>query len=312
MVFLNKDYWALIIGGSSGFGLAAAKKLARHGMNLCIVHRDRRGAMTEIVSSFDEIRKTGVEVATFNLDGLSPEGRGQVITAMSEKLNRGGRVRLLLHSVAFGNLKLLVPDASEKPGETDRAGLSAALNVPESGLQEAAEALFQNGADSLHVLSSPPVYNEKQLLDAGDFARTVHAMGTNLTEWVRDLFESRLFAADARVLSLTSEGNRIAWRGYAAISAAKAALEAVTRAIAVEYAPYGIRANVIQAGVADTPAMRAIPGSRHIKARARLRNPMGRLTRPGDIADVIYLLCLDEAAWINGALLRADGGETIA
>jgi NAD(P)-dependent dehydrogenase (short-subunit alcohol dehydrogenase family) len=38
------DLWSVIIGGSSGFGLAAAQKLAAHGMNLCIVHRDRRGA----------------------------------------------------------------------------------------------------------------------------------------------------------------------------------------------------------------------------------------------------------------------------
>ena len=42
--FENND-WALILGGSRGLGLASAKKLAKHGMNICIVHRDRKSDM---------------------------------------------------------------------------------------------------------------------------------------------------------------------------------------------------------------------------------------------------------------------------
>ena len=56
----HKNHWAVIIGGSGGFGLAAAKKLAAHGMNLCIVHRDRRGAMSRITPEFDGLRDAGV------------------------------------------------------------------------------------------------------------------------------------------------------------------------------------------------------------------------------------------------------------
>jgi NAD(P)-dependent dehydrogenase (short-subunit alcohol dehydrogenase family) len=143
-------------------------------------------------------------------------------------------------------------------------------------------------------------------------ARTIYSMGTSLLTWVQRLWAAGLFGADARVIGLTSEGNEVAWRGYAAVAAAKSALESVSRAIAVEFAPYGIRSNIIQAGVTDTPALRLIPGSARMKAGARLRNPFGRLTTPGDVADVVYLLSLDEAAWINGALIRADGGEHIA
>jgi NAD(P)-dependent dehydrogenase (short-subunit alcohol dehydrogenase family) len=64
--------------------------------------------------------------------------------------------------------------------------------------------------------------------------------------------------------------------------------------------------------VTDTPALRLIPGSARMKASARLRNPLGRLTTPADVADVICLLCTDEARWVNGALLRVDGGEHVA
>ena len=68
---------------------------------------------------------------------------------------------------------------------------------------------------------------------------------------------------------------------------------------------------MLQPGVTETPALAAIPGSERIKASALARNPFGRLTTPRDVADVVYLLSLDEAAWINGALLRVDGGERI-
>ena len=101
--------------------------------------------------------------------------------------------------------------------------------------------------------------------------------------------ERKLFSEDARVLGLTSEGNRIAWKGYAAVGAAKVALESVSRSIAVEMASLGIRSNIIQAGVTDTPALRMIPGNDHLKAQARIRNPFKRLTTPADVANVVYL-----------------------
>jgi NAD(P)-dependent dehydrogenase (short-subunit alcohol dehydrogenase family) len=69
---------------------------------------------------------------------------------------------------------------------------------------------------------------------------------------------------------------------------------------------------VIQAGVTDTPALRAIPGHEQLVAQARLRNPFARLTTPRDVANAISLLCTDEAAWINGEVIRVDGGEHIS
>jgi NAD(P)-dependent dehydrogenase (short-subunit alcohol dehydrogenase family) len=137
-------------------------------------------------------------------------------------------------------------------------------------------------------------------------------MGTSLLSWVQDLHRIGLFADDARVLGMTSEGNTVAWKGYAAVAAAKVALESVSRAIAVEYAPYGIRSNIIQAGVTPTPALKLIPGSAAMVATAERRNPFGRTTTPEAVADFIALMCLDEAAWVNGALIRVDGGEHIA
>ena len=308
----HPDFWALIIGGSSGFGLAAAQKLAAHGMNLCIVHRDRRGAMPRITPEFEELKQTGVKFLSFNLDALSESGRTLVLDTLSAEMGTAGKIRMALHSVAFGNLKLLAPyPAPETPGQT-RHRIAVAAGIPADRMDRVIADEFEGGADCLHTLADPPAYDNTRFLEADDFSRTISAMGFNLVEWVRDIFKRNLFASDARVLSLTSEGGRKAWRGYAAVSAAKSVLESAARSMALEFAPFGIRSNIIQAGVTDTAALRIIPGSRHLKANAILRNPFGRLTRPSDVANVIYLLCLDEAAWINGAVISADGGEGIA
>ncbi len=312
MIKFNKNLWAVIIGGSSGFGLATAKKLASHGMNLCIAHRDRRGAMSRIEPEFRALRDSGVKVETFNLDALSSEGRCRVLDALEIELGETGKIRLLLHAVAFGNLKLLAPYFPSGAQKASRAKFAAGVKAAPETFDRAVRETFENGADCLCTLLDPPDYAHDRFLDAEDFARTLHAMGSNIVEWIQDIFRRGLFASDARVLGLTSEGNSVAWRGYAAVSAAKAVLESVCRAMAVEFAPFGIRSNIIQAGVSDTAALRAIPGHDRIMARARLRNPLGRLTTPEDVANVIFLLCLEEAAWINGALICADGGERLA
>jgi len=279
-------------------------------MNVCVVHRDRRGAMQRIEPEFDEIRVLGHGFLALNVDALNPGKRPEVLDALKQAMGAQGRVRTLLHSIAFGNLKPLAPVVEDERPQQALAKLAENLGFDVDVLRKNIDAAFEDGALSLYNLAKP-VYGQ-QLLDDDNVAHTIFAMGTSLISWVRDVFEGGLFAEDARVFGLTSEGNEVAWRGYAAVSAAKTALEAAARSIAVEYAPHGVRANIIQAGVTDTPAMRAIPGSMQMKANAQLRNPFRRLTQAEDVANFIYLMCTDEAAWVNGALLRVDGGERIA
>jgi NAD(P)-dependent dehydrogenase (short-subunit alcohol dehydrogenase family) len=306
----SRDQWAVILGGSSGFGLATAKRLAEQGMSICIVHRDRRALLAKIEPEFEKIRAGGVQLLTKNVDALSAEKRSDVIDELAEQMGSQGRVRLLLHSIAFGNLKLLV---SEAPRSRGAAGeIAARLGASVESVQEAIDEVFGAGNATAHALASAPAYSDKHFLDEDDFSRTIHAMGTSLLGWVQDLFQRKLFAEDARVFGLTSEGNEVAWKGYAAVAAAKVALESLARSIAVEFAPYGIRCNVIQAGITHTSAQDAIPGSEHMRAQALVRNPFGRLTTPADVANVIGLLATDEAGWINGEVIRVDGGEHIS
>lgn len=306
----NQTQWALILGGSSGFGLAAAKLLAARGMSVCIVHRDRRGAMKNIEPHFEEIRSHGHGFITVNTDALSEQGIEQVIAQLKSELGQQGHIRVLLHSIAFGNLKLIAPLKDSANSQTVAERLAEKLGIESEQLANAvSDCLAEGEADPLFGLS-PSAYSDKTIEDE-DLARTIYSMGTSLLTWTQAVFNGELFAEDARVIGLTSEGNQIAWRGYAAVSAAKVALEAISRSIAVEFAPFGIRSNIIQAGVTNTPALNAIPGSQKMMQVARLKNPFKRLTTPEDVAGVVALLASDEAAWINGALIHADGGEHI-
>ncbi len=268
--------------------------------------------MKRVGEAFAEIRANGIELVALNADALAPQTREAACAALeSRRLPDGsGPVRLLLHSLAMGNLKLLAHPPERRLAQRAVEAVAAELEAAPPQLAEAFRRAFSAGCAGLYPVASQPQYSTA-LLDEEDFALTIAAMGTSLLVWARALLDCHLFASDARIIGLTSEGSQVAWRGYAAVAAAKAVLESLVRAMALELAPYGIRTNAVQAGIADTPASRKIPGIDALQAQAALRNPFGRLTRPEDVADVVYLLATDEAAWINGAVIRADGGEHV-
>jgi len=258
--FENKNYWTLILGGSSGLGLASAKKLASEGMNICIIHRSSRAEMEIINEEFTKIKNENIEFLSFNKDILNPKNQEEILSELKSVLGSKGKIRCLLHSIAKGNLK-------------------------------------------------PMIGNENECLSTDDFAITIHAMAISLYDWTKLIFNENIFAEDARILSFTSEGSSKPINNYGAVSAAKAALEAISRNIALEFAPFGLRSNCIQAGVTDTRSLQMIPGSEEIKEYTKKRNPFKRLTTPEVVANVVTLLCQDEASWINGCVIPVDGGE---
>ena len=174
----SRDQWAVVLGGSSGFGLATAQRLAEQGMSVCIVHRDRRALLAKIEPEFEKIRASGVQLVTFNVDALSAEKRVEVIDQLAEAMGSQGRVRVLLHSIAFGNLKLLVPEAKRPRGTAGE--LASKLGLAPEAVQHAIDEVFGAGDAQAHGLATAPAYSGKHFLDEDDFSRTIHAMGTSL------------------------------------------------------------------------------------------------------------------------------------
>ena len=256
-----ENKYAVILGGSSGLGLATAKKLAHEGMNIIIIHRSRRSVIAAFEDAMREMEVSGATILSYNTDALNADKRQATISAIKNTVGAGA-IKVVVHSIARGNLK--------------------------------------------------PLYSEDgATLSNEDFKGTLDAMAVSYYDWVSAFAKAELFTPSARAIAFTSEGSSKAWPQYGAVAAAKAALEAISRGIALEFAPLGLTSNCIQAGVTDTESLRLIPGSEHMKEMAQQRNPYKRLTLPKDVGNAVYLLTRDEAAWINGAVIPVDGGEHI-
>ena len=269
--------WAVILGGSSGFGLAAIEKLSMHGMNIAVLYRETSSAEKLLKQKFIKIAEANsTTILPYNLNALDSAGRDSFIKEFATLADKYS-VKLLLHSIARGNLKpLTIKDKKVSPTGGDLEGVTN---------------------EDFNVLSSD------------DIQLTSYAMSTSLLDWTRTLLNADLFHDDGRIISITSEGAHKYWEGYAAVSIAKSSLESLAKYMAVEFSAYGLKTNVIQAGITETTSFKLIPGSERLVDLNTKRNPFGRMTKPGDVSGAIYLLCTDEAQWINGALIHVDGGE---
>jgi len=138
---------------------------------------------------------------------------------------------------------------------------------------------------------------------------TLDVMAHSLVYWTQGLVQRDLLAKGARIFALTSAGSHQVIPTYGAVSAAKAAVEAHIRQLAVELGPMKVTANAIMAGVTDTPALRKIPGNENMIKAAKAKNPMGKLTTPGEVAKAIVMFCQPGADWLTGNVIGIDGGE---
>lgn len=130
--FSLKGEWGLILGSSSGFGLAAAKELASRGMNIFGVHFDRKSAMEPIMKDIEAMRAGGAEVVYFNCNAADEQRRAETIESMKETMGGAKPLRTLMHSLAFGSLK---PYFAENPDEEiSQAQIEMTLNVMANSL----------------------------------------------------------------------------------------------------------------------------------------------------------------------------------
>jgi enoyl-[acyl-carrier protein] reductase III len=113
------------------------------------------------------------------------------------------------------------------------------------------------------------------------------------------------------VVSISSLGGSRVMRDYFLVGVSKAALEAVTRYLAVELAPHGVRVNAVSGGLVDTDALKSFPWGPDVIAQTVARTPAGRMVEPEDLARAVAFLCSDDAAMIRGQTLIVDGGFSL-
>lgn len=162
--------------------------------------------------------------------------------------------------------------------------------------------------------------NNAAISPKGPGGSRLGAIETPLTDWQR-VFQINFFApimlarglieelelAKGAVVNVSSiAGSRVHPFAGAAYATSKAALAGLTREMAADFGPRGIRVNAISPGEIDTSILS--PGTQKIVEE---NIPLGRLGEPQEVAKAIYFLCTEQSSYVNGAELHINGGQHV-
>jgi NAD(P)-dependent dehydrogenase (short-subunit alcohol dehydrogenase family) len=186
------------------------------------------------------------------------------------------------------------------------------LDTIEAGLTEIRNRLPDGRLDAL--------VNNAGVSPKGPDGARLGVLDSSYTTWLRvfsvNLFSTALLAkglirhlaeAKGSIVNVTSiAGTRVHPYAGAAYAGSKAALLSLTREMAAEFAPLGVRTNAISPGEIDTAILS--PGT---AAFADREVPMRRLGKPAEVASAIYFLCSEAASYVNGAELHINGGQHV-
>jgi enoyl-[acyl-carrier protein] reductase III len=114
-----------------------------------------------------------------------------------------------------------------------------------------------------------------------------------------------------KIIAISSLGSRLVMPVYTAVGVSKAALEALTRYLAIEFAPQGIVVNAIAAAAVQTEALNVYKPDEKLSI-AWQTTPAGRMVQPEDVAKLVAFLCRDESFMIRGQTIIIDGGFSVA
>jgi enoyl-[acyl-carrier protein] reductase III len=139
----NKNYWALILGASSGFGEATAIKLAEDGFNIIGVHLDRYATMPHVEEIISKINAAGSKHLFFNVNAADDIKREEITAELKEKFEGKGVIKVLMHSLAFGSLKPFISRDNDQ--SITKAQMEMTLDVMAHSLVYWTQDIVKNG-----------------------------------------------------------------------------------------------------------------------------------------------------------------------
>lgn len=117
--------WFLALGASSGFGAATCRRMAKAGMNIFGVHLDRKTSMPAVEELISELKAEGVQVHFFNVNAADPDKRAEVLDEFREIVGQNTKVRVLMHTLAYGTLRPFL----DKAGQINQSQMEMTTNV---------------------------------------------------------------------------------------------------------------------------------------------------------------------------------------
>ena len=176
------------------------------------------------------------------------------------------------------------------------------------------ERIIQEHGTIDTLVNNAGINMKKEFLDVTDedFQKIILTNLTAVFALSREVVKHMIINGSGSVINISSMASQYGIPKVIAYTASKSAIEGMTRAMATELSPRGIRINCIAPGfIATAMSAKALDSDPERKGKAMGRTPMGYLGQPSDIGDAALFLASDAAKYITGVVLPVDGGNSI-
>ena len=146
--------------------------------------------------------------------------------------------------------------------------------------------------------------------DNATWAKVLDINVTGVFRMMRSVIPHMQQQGRGAIINISSVASLVGLTGLSAYTASKGALDALTRAVAVEYAKEGIRCNVVNPGLIDTPMAAPLMANPDMLQPILSQYAIRRAGTPDEVASMVLYLASDEAVWVTGATFPIDGGMT--
>jgi len=176
-------------------------------------------------------------------------------------------------------------------------------------------AALENSFGPVDILVNNAGINlKKDFLTVTDeeFERIIRTNQSAVFSFTREIAKKMVARGSGSVVMISSMASQYGIPKVVPYSASKSAVEGMTRAMAVELSPLGVRVNCIAPGFIATDMLaKALNNDKERLQKVLSRTPMAKLGQPSDIANAVVYLCSDEAGYVTGVVLPVDGGNSI-